>query len=101
MKHIKIFSAMLALSILIGIVAGLATAHISNQEDREARNYCMEVEQGAQDQMDQGFINCVTPDIIQPDIDEEVENKSEVRCVCRRKVGEAVETLQITTADAN
>gem|GEM_PF-1637507 len=84
---------------MIGVGSGLTISYTINEEEREAKNYCMEVEDGIQDNMDQGFVNCVTPDIIEPEIDERVENKSEVRCVCRRKIGETVNTLQITTSN--
>ena len=84
---------------MIGVGSGLTISYAMNEEEREAKNYCMEVEDGIQDNMDQGFVNCVTPDIIEPEIDERVENKSEVRCVCRRKIRETVNTLQITTSN--
>ena len=84
---------------IIGVSSGLALSYVMGEDDRQARNYCMEVEQGIQDNMEQGFVNCVTPDIIEPDIQEQVENRSEVRCVCRRKIGDVVNTLQITTSN--
>ena len=84
---------------IIGVSSGLALSYVMGEGDRQARNYCMEVEQGIQDNMEQGFVNCVTPDIIEPDIQEQVENRSEVRCVCRRKIGDVVNTLQITTSN--
>lgn len=89
----------IAVVFMIGVSSGLTVSYALGEDEREAKNYCMEVEQGIQDNMDQGFVNCVTPDIITPEIDERVENKSEVRCVCRRKIGEVVNTLQITTSN--
>lgn len=89
----------LTLVFLVGISSGLTLSYTLSEDKREAKNYCIEVEKGIQENMDQGFVNCVTPDIISPDVDERVENKSEVRCVCRRKIGDVVNTLQITTSN--
>lgn len=89
----------LAVIFLIGVSSGLMFSYMLDEDEREARNYCMDVEQGIQENMDKGFVNCVTPDIITPDIDDKVENKSQVRCVCRRKIGDIVNTLQITTSN--
>lgn len=83
----------------VGLASGLAVSQSFSQEEKEARNYCMEIEDGIQDNMDQGFVNCVTPDVIEPDVDERVENRSEVRCVCRKQINGLVETLQITTSN--
>ena len=87
-----------AIALILGLSTGLTVSYVSHADDREARNYCMDVEQGIQNSMDEGFVNCVTPGKLDANISEEVEEGSDLKCVCRRKVGEAVEVLQITTA---
>lgn len=88
----------IVLALILGVSIGLALSYVSHEDDREARNYCMDVEQGIQNSMDDGFVNCVTPGKIDANLSEEVAEGSDLKCVCRKKVGEAVEVLQITTA---
>ncbi|WP_414837995.1 hypothetical protein ACK3SF_01185 [Candidatus Nanosalina sp. VS9-1] len=91
-------TAFAAIVFILGLSAGLTFSYMSHEDERQARNYCMDVEQGLQDQMDQGFVNCMLPGKLQANLSEEVEERSNLRCVCRRKIGENVEVIQITTA---
>ena len=96
MKNKK--AALTVLALILGLSTGLALSYISHEDDREARNYCMDVEEGIQNSMDEGFVNCVTPGKLEANLSEEVEEGSDLKCTCRKKVGNAVEVFQITTA---
>lgn len=94
----KKFITFTGIALILGLSTGLALSYMSHEDDREARNYCMEVEQGIQNSMDEGFVNCVTPGKIDANLSEDVEEGSNLKCTCRKKIGNAVEVLQITTA---
>lgn len=92
-------ASLILLTVFIGLSAGLAASYMMHADDRADRAYCMEVEEGIQDSMDEGFVNCVTPDRMEANLTEEVEEGSEVRCICRRQISGVVEVFQITTAN--
>ncbi len=99
MNNQIIKASLVTLTVLIGLSTGLAASYMMQADDREDRAYCMEVEKGIQDSMEEGFVNCVTPDRMEANLSEEVDEGSEARCVCRRQISGAVEVFQITTAN--
>lgn len=92
-------ASLVVLTLLIGFSTGLAASYMMQSDERADRAYCIEVEDGIQDSMEEGFVNCVTPDKMEANLSEEVEEGSEVRCICRRQVSGVVEVFQITTAN--
>ncbi len=74
------------LAAVIGLAAGyaLSTAVISEQPDTKA-NYCQSLEEGLKNQYNASTVMCHEPGwVALSSMSEEVENKTEVRCVCTR-----------------
>lgn len=85
--------AIAAVALVAGLLTGGAVAHGMSQEKAEARSYCDTVEQGIEKNMSDGFISCYPPGVLKVSLSEEVADESQVECVCRKKVGETVQTL--------
>jgi hypothetical protein len=92
-------AAIAAIALVTGVVAGGVLAYSMNQEKADARSYCEVVEQGIEENMSDGFISCYPPGVLNVSLSEDVEDKSEVECVCRKKVGETVQTLKFATSN--
>lgn len=84
------------IAVILGISLGLSTSYMSNAEVREDRRYCMEVEEGIQQSMDEGIVNCVTGQNIKLNLSSSLGRELDLRCICRKKVNGVVETLRIT-----
>lgn len=78
----------------VGILLGGAVSYGLNIEDQRAQAYCGEIEQGIQENMSEGFVNCFPPGDYQVNLSERVEKGSEVECICRKKVGDIVQELR-------
>lgn len=87
-----------SIALIAGIAAGVAASQLNKAAIEEERAYCAEVESGIQQNMTQGFVNCVTPRSFSTNLSEEVSKKSDLQCICRKKVGNRIQQLKITTS---
>jgi len=92
----KVFAAAAA---VLGILVGGAISYGVNLEDQRSQAYCGEIEQGIQENMSEGFVNCFTPGDYQVNLSERIEQGSDVECVCRKKVGDIVQELRFARAN--
>lgn len=96
MNHLK--TALIIVSMILGVSVGLSASYMIFEEQRQDRNYCIDVEQGIDEQMEDGFVNCVTPDKLEANISDEVKDSSNVNCICRRFNNGVIQQIQIATA---
>lgn len=72
------------LACIVGLSTGMAAAQ-SFQSDQEA-SYCDRIESEViEDRNFSGNLACFPPGLVQVNLSEEVENNSELRCVCRHE----------------
>jgi len=84
---------------LIGIFLGGAISYGINLDDQRAQAYCGQIEQGIQENMTEGFVNCFPPGQYQVNLSERVEQGSEVECICRKKIGDIVQELRFARSN--
>lgn len=89
---------LVAVSLVLGVAAGVAATQLNQNSLEEQRNYCATVEEGIQQNMSEGFVNCVTPGSFSGNVSGEVGQESELECVCRKKVGNTIQQLKIRTS---
>lgn len=80
---------------LTGIISGYVLADMQMKEQVSGNNFCAEVENGLLEEMEEGFVNCFPPKNIDVELREGIRNKTSVECICRRKVGDKVEQINI------
>lgn len=89
--------------VIVATVAGTAlggtAAHQISGDKMDERKYCQTVEEGIQSNMSQGFINCYPPGVLNVNLSQQVEENSQTRCTCRRKIGQSVQTITFTTSN--
>ncbi|MFB6115957.1 MAG: hypothetical protein ABEK10_00455 [Candidatus Nanosalina sp.] len=78
-----------------GIISGFTVANIQQGAENYEKNFCTEVEEGLQQNMSEGFVNCFKPQNLDVKLNKGVRNRTSVRCVCRRKVNGKVEQINI------
>lgn len=83
----------------LGIIVGGVVSYGLNIEDQRTQAYCSEVENGIQQNMSQGFVNCFPPGDYHVNLSERVEQGSDVECICRKKVGDIVQELRFARAN--
>lgn len=87
------------LALIAGVFVGSAVSNGMNAGEKDSRNYCQSVEQGIQENMTEGFVNCYPPGVLRTNLSEEVEEGSETECVCRKKVGDVVQVLTFASSE--
>jgi hypothetical protein len=87
------------LTLVAGIFVGSAASHGINAGEVESRNYCQSVEEGIQENMSEGFINCYPPGVLRTNLSDDVEEGSETECVCRKKIGDLVQVLKFASSN--
>mgnify|MGYP006875055718 CR=1 FL=1 len=91
--------AIVILAIVAGGALGGTASHQISGEKMDERQYCQTVEEGIQSNMSQGFINCYPPGVLNVNLSQQVEENSQTRCTCRRKIGQSVQTITFTTSN--
>jgi uncharacterized membrane-anchored protein YhcB (DUF1043 family) len=86
-------------SLLVGVAVGVAASQMKQGSLEEQRNYCATVEEGIQQNMSEGFVNCVTSWSFSANLSEDVSQGSELECLCRKKVGNRIQQLKIRTSE--
>lgn len=99
MNELQKRMSLVLVAVVAGAVLGGAAAQQLTKDEVDERRYCQTVEQGIQSNMSQGFINCYPPGILDVNISQQVEQNSDVKCTCRRKIGQSVQTITFTTSD--
>jgi hypothetical protein len=88
-------AAAAVLASLIGLSTGFAAAQ-SFQPDQDA-SYCERIESQVMEERNfSGNLACFSPDLVQVNLSEEVENNSELRCVCRQEYRGAEQIIPIS-----
>jgi uncharacterized membrane-anchored protein YhcB (DUF1043 family) len=90
---------LVAAALLVGVAAGVTASQMKQQSLEEQRNYCATVEEGIQQNMSEGFVNCVTSWSFSANLSEDVSQGSDLECVCRKKVGNKIQQLKIRTSE--
>lgn len=92
MERKKVFAVAAAVT---GILLGGAVAYGMNIDEHQARNYCGEVEKSMEENISEGFVNCFPPQGYDLNLREEVEESSNVECVCRKKSNGILQTINL------
>lgn len=87
--------ALIMVGALAGILSGYGLAEIQMDKQQSGKNFCAEVENGLMQEMEQGFVNCFPPQNIDVSLRESIRNRTSVECICRRKVKDQVEQINI------
>lgn len=99
MNKLQKRTALVMAAVFTGAVLGATAAHQITKDEVDERKYCQTVEEGIQSNMSQGFINCYPPGILNVNISREVEENSDIKCTCRRKIGSSVQTITFTASN--
>ncbi|MFB6241467.1 MAG: hypothetical protein ABEJ36_01530 [Candidatus Nanosalina sp.] len=83
----------------LGILLGGNLAHVTHVDEEKSRNFCSRVESGIEANMTEGFVNCYPPGVLSVNLTETVEEKSDLKCVCRKKVDGVVETISLSVSN--
>jgi hypothetical protein len=89
----------IAAALTSGLVVGGAASYSIEKQEISSRNYCANVEQGIEENMSEGFINCYPPGVIGVNLSDKVSESADVKCVCRKKIGERIQMLTFTTSN--
>lgn len=92
------YALILVTALVIGVVSGYSLSAIQatdNKAESEGKKFCSQVEEGLQEEMDEGFVNCFDPTGVNFELREDIRNSTSLSCICRKKVGEAVQELKI------
>lgn len=92
MERKKVFTVAAAVT---GILLGGAVAYGININEHQARNYCGDVEESMEGNMSEGFVNCFPPQGYELNLSDEVEEGSNIECVCRKKSNGILQTITL------
>lgn len=78
-------------------VAGLAAGLLAFQFTTGS-SYCTEIEQGIQQNKSfNGSVACYPPGVLNVNVSDEVDDRTEIRCVCRKTLNGVDQYITITT----
>jgi len=97
-EKLKKLIIVVSVSLVLGSIIGGSTAYAFAPDNSASGDYCDSVEQGIQQNMSHGFVSCYPPQVLNSTIRDSVEEKSDTKCVCRKKVGDSVQTITLTTS---
>lgn len=70
--------------VLLAVVAGLSAGYGVSIYQEGGQSYCKAVEEGVrQNQSFQGTVDCFEPGVIPVNVSEDIQNRSDLECVCR------------------
>lgn len=87
---------------IAGIIIGTGSAlglSEPNSSDADNKAFCEDVEEGIEEQMNQGFVNCFEPSGDYFSVREDIENSTSISCICRKKVGDKVQQTKFVKPD--
>jgi hypothetical protein len=85
--------AMVGAAVLLGLGMGFGLSHLQ----MGGQTYCEGIEKQVRaNQTFNGTVDCFEPGVIPVNISEEVENSTELRCVCRHSFNGQVRLLPIS-----
>ena len=92
-KYVLIVAA----GVLIGFSTGLASSSYIGQPGDKSQNndFCQEVEEGIQKEMETGFVNCFEPSGGYFGLREDIRNSTSISCICRKKIDGVLQQVKI------
>lgn len=87
-------------ALIAGLVVGGASAKLLTNETEKEAGYCEGLEANIQqNQSFDGTVDCFTPDQIETDLPEKVNESAELRCVCRKSYQGNVRWMNVAVSD--
>lgn len=97
LQEITLFERAIIIAILIGFILGFCFSQVNAQG---APSKCEKVEQGVRNASNvTGAVACFPPGVIDIDLDDVVEDKTNTECVCRRSFEGSVQYWSFNKVD--
>lgn len=87
--------------VLTAVILGLLTGFMVATQQVESDNYCESIEQGIREnQSFNGTVDCFKPGVIPVNISEEIDNRTDLKCVCRNSHQGDVQLFPVSFSEA-
>ena len=87
-------------ALIAGLLVGGASAKLLANETEKEAGYCASLETTIQqNQSFNGTVDCFTPDQIETDLPDKINESAELRCVCRKSYQGNVKWMNIAVSN--
>lgn len=87
-------------ALIAGLVVGGASAKLLENDTEQKAGYCESLEQNIQqNQSFEGTVDCFTPDQIETDLPDRVNQSADLKCVCRKSYQGNVRWMNIAVSN--